>query len=406
MWARKQIDISWADLASALRGCVGPADAADATAAEAAVASCWPAPNAVVPTLSVRSGFDLLLTCAGWAAGDEVIMSELTITDMGRIVREHGLVPVAVPVHPESLAPSADDVAAAMTSRTRAIIVAHVFGTTLDPGPIVQMVAGREVLVIEDCAQNYQGNDFDGHPGSDIAMFSFGSIKTNTALGGAVIHVRDDGLRNQMRTRQAQWPRRTAGSFAVKVLKYIGIKFASHPTVLATIARGARWRGRDHDQWVSGLVRGFSGRDFFAAIRHRPSAAQLRLLHRRLSSFDPAQLRQRAAQAHVVREHLPAPLELISEDARDPSYWLLATSTDRPEQLAQHLRSNGFDATTQSNLRPMTAEAGTASPSRLHTMIDGAVYLPLSPNMPDSALRDMATLIASHAGDRPAKELS
>jgi dTDP-4-amino-4,6-dideoxygalactose transaminase len=53
------------------------------------------------------------------------------------------------------------------------------------------------LLVVEDCAQAYCGTEFDGHPDADVAIFSFGPIKTATASGGGLLRVRDGELLSQ-----------------------------------------------------------------------------------------------------------------------------------------------------------------------------------------------------------------
>lgn len=390
---RKQIDVTWSDLFAGLAGCRRTARAPDPASL---VARHWPHPEAVVPTLSIRSGFDLLLQSAGWNPGDEVLLSELTIDDMARIVRDRGFVPVPVPIDPCSLRPCPEAVQAAITPRTRALVVAHLFGGTADTESVAQLATHHGLMLIEDCAQNYQGNDFDGHRLSTVSMFSFGSIKTNTALGTAILHVRDPELRAEMLRHLDGWPTHKTSRFATKVLKYMAIKTASYRPTIGAVARLARLFGRDHDRWVSHLVRGFPGEDFFTAIRHRPCAAQLRFLDRRLASFDPAVLEHRHAQGQVFRDSLGSQRPLLGEHLDGPGYWLLATSVDEPDDLARHLRSHGFDATTNSNLVALTATEGTGTPSPVHTILSGAVYLPFSPNMPDKALGAMAAIIDAH----------
>ena len=56
-----------------------------------------PADEAIV-FLSVRTGWDLLLTALALPAGSEVVTSAVTIPDMVRIIEHHGLTPVPVDV--------------------------------------------------------------------------------------------------------------------------------------------------------------------------------------------------------------------------------------------------------------------------------------------------------------------
>ena len=139
----------------------------------------------------MRTGFDLWLQSLALPPGSEVLVSAITIRDMVRIIEAHGLVPVPVDVNPEDLSVNVESLRRAVSPRTRAILVAHLFGTRPPLEPILEIARQHNLLVAEDCAQAFAGRHFTGHPEADISMFSFGSIKTATALGGAIVRVRD-----------------------------------------------------------------------------------------------------------------------------------------------------------------------------------------------------------------------
>ena len=98
---RHRIDIEPDALGRALARCARPSrDAARALEA-------WASPDGeVLATLSVRSGFDALLTALALPAGSEVLLSGWTIPDMARVVRAHGLVPVPLDCEAATLAPT------------------------------------------------------------------------------------------------------------------------------------------------------------------------------------------------------------------------------------------------------------------------------------------------------------
>ena len=72
---------------------------------------------------SVRSGWDLWLRAQGLLAGQEVIVSTVTHPDMVRIIHGHGLCAVPVDIDPETLAPRLRTLEAALTPRTRVVLV-------------------------------------------------------------------------------------------------------------------------------------------------------------------------------------------------------------------------------------------------------------------------------------------
>jgi len=66
-------------------------------------------------------------------------VTAITHPDMVRIIGWHGLRPVPVDIDSATLAPRLDLVEAAITGRTRAILVAHLFGSRFDVGPVAEI---------------------------------------------------------------------------------------------------------------------------------------------------------------------------------------------------------------------------------------------------------------------------
>jgi len=146
----------------------------------------WPGSDDVIACLSARSGLDLMLGQLGLPAGSEVLVSAVTIEDMVTILRHHGLVAVPMDVKPTDMSPSFKDINRAITSRTKAMLIAHLFGTRLPLQPFAEKAQEHGLLLWEDCAQAFDGR-YAGHPEADAVMFSFGPIKTATALGGGAV---------------------------------------------------------------------------------------------------------------------------------------------------------------------------------------------------------------------------
>ena len=207
MWVRKRLDIRWSELASALRDCLlcWERDARGEDLEE-----LWSAGDAFA-CLSVRSGFDLWLKALQLPPGSEVLVSAITIRDMVRIIEAHNLVPVPVDLNPEDLSVDIASLNRAISPKTRAILVAHLFGTRQPMKPILEVARKHGLFVAEDCAQAFAGRHFTGDPGADVTMFSFGSIKTATALGGGLLCVRDADVLSRMRELQSTYPIQSRG---------------------------------------------------------------------------------------------------------------------------------------------------------------------------------------------------
>ena len=143
-------------------------------------------------TLSVRSAFDLYFQAKKFPPGSEVLMTGVNIPDMVRIIEEHGCVPVPVDLDVDTMQPSLDQIKAATGEKTVCMLFGFIFGITYDPAPFADFLKGRNIDIIEDCAQSFKSLDiFRGSPLATMTLFSFGTIKHNTAFYGAVTIIRE-----------------------------------------------------------------------------------------------------------------------------------------------------------------------------------------------------------------------
>lgn len=396
MWSRKRLDIRWGDLmaAAAQSFTVGERESL-ATEIE----ELWSPLGDALTCLSVRSGFDLLLAALDLPRGSEVLVSAVTIGSMLRIIEEHGFVPVPVDLDAISMSPRLDALARGRSSRTRAVLVAHLFGGRIDLRPIADFAHRHDLVLIEDAAQAYAGPGYFGHHAADVSLFSFGPIKTATALGGAIVRVRDRTLLARMRVMQAGCPLQRRSDFFARVVKYAALKAASIRIPYQAVVSACRVAGLNHDRLVNGTVRAFADRDFFIRIRQQPSAPLLALLLRRLRYFDPQRLVDRIRVAEQIMGRRRA-TPLFPGSACEPHlHWLLPVWTADPLRLISKLADAGFDATQGQSLTivPPPDDHPELEPSIARQVLDGVVFLPCYPEMSMAAVERLAELVASES---------
>lgn len=406
MWPRKQLDIGWHDLLRAVVRCLSPSDASQ-RAAE--LESSWAPAGDGLACLSVRSAFDLLLFSAGWTAGDDVLFTEATIADMPRIAAEHGLRPIPVRIDPGSMQPTIVELQRVATDRTRALVVAHLFGSQIDMEPILRWAHDRGIFVIEDCAQAFAGPHDRGHPESDAALYSFGLIKTATAVGGALARVRNVELLRRMRSLQDAWPVQSRRSYGSRLLKCCGLKALSQPAVYAAFVRLCRAARIDFDAVVHRMSRGFAGADFFHRIRHRPSAPLVGTIAARLRQFEPSVIAERTHKGRLLQHLLAPQVECPAASSSRHNFWVFPIRVAEPRHVVEVLRRAGFDATTIAGLTTI-ADSGNPAFLRPETPLQRIVYLPLSNQMPDAELQRMAAVVmaavAEHSANAAAPRLA
>jgi perosamine synthetase len=334
----------------------------------------------------VRSGFDLLLTALELPPGSEMIVSAVTIPDMVRIVEHHQLSPVPVDVHGQTLQPVIEHLERSITPRTRAILVAHLFGTHIDMGPIIELARQHDLLVIEDCAQAFVGSAYGGHPDSDCALFSFGPIKTATALGGAVVRVRDSELRTRMCELQNAYPIQTRSSYLKRLLKYATFRTLSKPFNYGLLVRTLGVLGIDYDRALGNAAHSFGASDFFTQIRRQPSTPLLRMLGRRINGFDrngATRLCRRTMRGDQLSQAIEVGMVVGSENPSH-TYWVMPLRIANRAAVLTNLRTAGFDATARSSLIVVQSADGSSSEdSQIAPWLAETIFVPGGEDMPD-----------------------
>ena len=398
MWSRKRLDIGWKDLSvGVVRVCFPPRH----DAASRRVETLWPSPDNMLACFSVRSGFDLLLSVLDLPRGGEVLVSAVTIPDMIRIIEHHGLVPVPVDLALESMSPSIEQWRAAATSATRAVLAAHLFGGRLDIEPLIEFAAERGFVVIEDCAQAFAGTSYQGHPNADASMFSFGTIKNNTALGGAAIRVRDKNTLENMRRKHSSYPLQSRWHYFSRLVKYSGMKLLSCRVVSGVFARLGRAIGFDYDRWVNSAARGFPGDGFIGQIRRRPCAPLLAVLHRRLRSHDAERLKKHVEKGKRLAELLGSKVVCPGVASAPHTYWVFPIVAAEPRRLIDRLMLAGFDATQGQSMcvvQPPDGRPETRAIASERLLAD-ILFLPFYPELPPAASQRMAEVVLSELFD-------
>jgi dTDP-4-amino-4,6-dideoxygalactose transaminase len=347
---------------------------------------------------SVRSGWDLWLGAQGLRAGDEVLVSAVTHPDMVRIISEHGLRAIPVDIDPGTLTPRPCMLEAAFTPRTRVVLVAHLFGGRMDLGGVAKFARDRGLLLVEDCAQAFKGLERMGDPLADVSMYSFGTLKTSTALGGAILRVRDREVLDRMRWIQASYPSQGRRGYLKKLLKVLGLVAVSRPGLYGLLARACRRLGSDLDALVSGVVRRFPPREpatmFLWRLRHRPSAPLLAMLSRRLRTFDGERLARRAYTGERFARRLRVVDVHPGQRSLQRTHWLFPVVVEDPESLVASLRRRGLDASqATSSIAVVEAPAGRTSPAEASLMMSAVVFLPVYQELPAQAFDVMAGLV-------------
>ncbi len=161
----------------------------------------------VIPCANGTDALQIALMALNLKEGDEVITTPFTFVATAEVIALLKLKPVFVDVEEESFNMDINEVAKAIGPRTRAIIPVHLFGQAVNMEALMELVAGREIAIIEDNAQSI-GAEYrfeDGHKQftgtiGDIGTTSFYPTKNLGAYGdGGALMSNDEHLAQRMR---------------------------------------------------------------------------------------------------------------------------------------------------------------------------------------------------------------
>jgi dTDP-4-amino-4,6-dideoxygalactose transaminase len=170
---------------------------------------------------SATAGLHLALEALGIGPGDEVITTTHTFTATAEVARYLGADVVLVDIDPATLCIDPQQVEAAITPRTKAILPVHYAGLAADMQALLAIAKRHGLKVVEDAAHALPttcGGRLIGTLESDATVFSFYANKTITTGEGGMVVTRDPALAQRMRTMRLHGMSRDAfDRFTAKV---------------------------------------------------------------------------------------------------------------------------------------------------------------------------------------------
>ena len=144
---------------------------------------------------------------------------------------------------------------------------------------VIDIAKSKGIKIVEDCAQSYGGMDFyKKQNNTHLSMFSFGSIKSITALGCAIGFTTNDKLYSDLKEGFLKYDRIVNSRFRSKVLKYFLLKILSQPLIYGIFIAICKLLNIDYDKAIISTVRNFPSDELLRSIRMYPSNSQLKYL--------------------------------------------------------------------------------------------------------------------------------
>lgn len=129
----------------------------------------WAETCGVEYSVGVGNGMDaieIILRCLNIGPGDEVITTSMTAFATVLAVIRTGATPVLADIEPSSALLSMDSVSRCVNSKTKAVILVHLYGQLRDMHEWQTFCADNKIKFIEDCAQSHIANSGEKFAGS------------------------------------------------------------------------------------------------------------------------------------------------------------------------------------------------------------------------------------------------
>lgn len=172
----------------------------------------WAAYCGMEHGIAVSNGsvaLDAALECLGLQAGDEIILPSFTIISCAWAIIRSGARPVLVDCDPETWCMDVDQVAARLTSRTRAVMPVHIYGHPVDMDPLLRIAEENGLVVIEDAAEAHGAEYLSKRSGrpewrrcggfGHLSTFSFYANKIVTSGEGGMVLTNDAAQAEKLR---------------------------------------------------------------------------------------------------------------------------------------------------------------------------------------------------------------
>lgn len=155
---------------------------------------------------SGTSALQIALEALGIGPGDEVITVAYTFIGTLNAIARSGATPVLVDIDPATCNIDPAAIGPAITERTRAILVVHLFGRPAPMAAIRRQVEGREIRIVEDACEaigaRWQGRPVGGL--GDAGTFGFYPNKPIATGEGGMITLNDSDLQTRCRQLRNQ----------------------------------------------------------------------------------------------------------------------------------------------------------------------------------------------------------
>ncbi|MBF0145124.1 MAG: aminotransferase class I/II-fold pyridoxal phosphate-dependent enzyme [Magnetococcales bacterium] len=182
-----------------------------------------------------RTALYHLIAACQLPPGSELIMTPITIHDIINVLLIRGIKPVFVDIDPRTYQIDPDQLARAITPKTRAVLVTHLFGLVPDMEHIQSLCHQHGLLLLEDVSHAYNASWKGKKLGTfgDAAFFSLSSLKAvSTGYGGMAI-AKDPEILQRVRQQADLLPPVSKSHLRAILYRNLIVNLATQPSLFS-----------------------------------------------------------------------------------------------------------------------------------------------------------------------------
>jgi len=343
-----------------------------------------------------RLGLRLVLNSYKFPEGSEVLLPAYEDLSVPRVIADCGLKPVCVDIDPctHTIAPEA--ISERLTDRTVAVVAAHLFGIPCDMDGIRQVLAGRDIALIEDCAHAVGSTIGERHVGTfgDAAFFSFHTTKPFMTFGGCMVTTDDHRIAEEVRKNVQSLPYPSTVSLLKRIVSAYVMHLITHrrlfPLILYPMLRILDRFDVDPVSVYNRTMRpSVKIRHTAARFTNLQSCVGLKHLERAIEYRD-----QRRRNAAILHQALKGVTDTLAYSEGYNGYFYIAL-TDRLPQVRRRLLRFGVD-TGYGLMRDCSGETGdTGGWPHTADALSKSLQIPIYETLTERDVRRIARRVAA-----------
>ena len=164
--------------------------------------AAWNGNRYGVTTNSGTAALHMCVFACDCGTGDEIIVPAYSWSSSATCILQHNCIPVFVDVDFDTMNIDVSEIEAAITSKTKAIIVVHLHGLAVEMEPVLALAKKFGIKVIEDACQAH-GAEYQGRKvgtWGDCAAFSFNQNKSLCSGEGGMFVTDDEEMLKKAQT--------------------------------------------------------------------------------------------------------------------------------------------------------------------------------------------------------------